>query len=96
MRPPGCFSQALLSAASEPGTVRQLCERAQVGFGVGRYTASRLVSRGELEVVAMDVPPPHAGPGRPPAVLRATAVARDDDQPAPVVFVLPRSFWEWP
>lgn len=52
-RPVGAFgdvSRALLASASSagPGTVRELAERACVGAAVARYTASRLVSRGEL------------------------------------------------
>lgn len=48
-RPPGDVSRALLSAAaSTPGTVHELAERACVGYAAARYTSSRLVSRGEL------------------------------------------------
>jgi hypothetical protein len=55
MRPRGTFGavvQALAAAAAQgPGTVREICERAQVGEGVGRYSASRMVARGELVAV---------------------------------------------
>jgi hypothetical protein len=49
-RPAGDLSLALLSAAAQsgPATVRDLAERACVGYAAARYTASRLVSRGEL------------------------------------------------
>lgn len=57
MRPPGEISIALLTEAREaPGTVRDLAERAQVGYAAARYTASRLVQRGEL-VELTDVRP---------------------------------------
>lgn len=49
------------SARSSPGTVRDLCMRAQVANSHGRYTASRLVEAGDLVVLQ---------PGR-PAVLGA-------------------------
>lgn len=49
MRPPGEVSLALLrAAAAGPAPVRVLAQRVQVGFDVARYTASRLVERGEL------------------------------------------------
>jgi hypothetical protein len=49
-RPAGDLSVALLSAAAQsgPATVRELAERACVGYAAARYTSSRLVSRGEL------------------------------------------------
>jgi hypothetical protein len=65
MRPTGAFgglAVALRAAAIEsPGTVADLAGRAQVGYAAARYTASRLVERGELVVRV---------PGR-PAVLGA-------------------------
>ncbi len=68
-RPEGSFgtvATALLSAAArEPGTVVQLAERACVGYGAARYTASRLVSAGALA-------PRSAGR---PVVLGAACVA---------------------
>ena len=89
MRPPGDFARALASAARQPGTVRQLCERAQVGFDVGRKTASRMLGRGELLV--LEVEPP-TGPGRPAAVV----VAAECAPAATRLDALPRSFWEMP
>lgn len=48
-RPHGEIALALLAAAAAgPGTVRQLCERAQVGRRVGQYTGCRLVASGHL------------------------------------------------
>lgn len=56
MRPVGSYgdlAQALADAAVHgPGTVRQLAERAQVGYQAAAYTASRMVQRGQLEVVS--------------------------------------------
>lgn len=66
----GAVAKALLSAAaSGPGTVVQLAERACVGYAAARYTASRLVSAGALSPLCS---------GR-PAVLAVTA----QDGPAP-------------
>ncbi len=48
MRPVGEVAQALYSAAAVPGTVKDFCARARVGYAVGRYTASRMLSRGLL------------------------------------------------
>lgn len=93
MRPLGEIALALHSAATEPGTVRQFCERAQVAYGVGRYTASRMVQRGEL-VMLGEHAPARQGPGRPASLLVAADAAR-----APVCdlgVVLSRSFWEQP
>jgi len=50
-RPMGDIAMAMRSAAVQCGTVRQLAERAQVGYAHARYTASRLVDRGELVVL---------------------------------------------
>ncbi|MFM2059395.1 MAG: hypothetical protein RLY71_3780 [Pseudomonadota bacterium] len=51
-RPRGTFgvvAQALLNAArQQPGTVRQLACRAQVGYATARYAASRLQALGAL------------------------------------------------
>jgi hypothetical protein len=67
MRPYGTFgeiSQALLEAALTPGRVSDLAARAQVSYASARYTASRLVERGELVVrvagrpAVLGVPPP--------------------------------------
>ena len=66
MRPQGEIARALVDAAGqEPGTVLQLAHRAQVSVPVARYTASRLLERGDLRVVQ---------PGR-PAVLASSDLA---------------------
>ena len=53
-RPRGTYgeiSSALLTAAGYgPATVRQLAQRARVGFAAAQYTCSRLVDCGELRV----------------------------------------------
>lgn len=55
MRPRGSYGEvalALKQAAMEgPGPVRELAQRACVGYSVARYTCSRLVDRGELMVI---------------------------------------------
>jgi hypothetical protein len=57
MRPRGEVSQALAKAAQQgPCPVRTLAERAQVGYGAARYTASRMVDRGELVVLDVGRP----------------------------------------
>lgn len=89
MRPRGLFgeiSQAVLHAAQlGPGTVRELACRAQVGTTAARYTASRLLAAGMLEVEVE---------GR-PAVLRAGAGDGGRDQGGiEVVEAAVRSFWE--
>lgn len=49
MRPIGEISRVLLEAAAvQPGTVLDLAARTQVGFDAARYTATRLVQRGDL------------------------------------------------
>ncbi|MEX8518261.1 MAG: hypothetical protein AB3X44_07080 [Leptothrix sp. (in: b-proteobacteria)] len=52
-RPRGTFgavAQALLAAAGQqPGTVRELAMRAQVGHAAARYTACRLLEQGALK-----------------------------------------------
>lgn len=79
MRPRGEISNALLQAARAPGTVKQLCQRAQVGYGAGQYTATRLVQRGDLVAVGTAQPP---GPGRPAVVVQAAeALAPQGDEP---------------
>ncbi len=53
----GPVAEALVQAAGQgPGAVKDLAARAQVGFSVARYTASRLLAAGALVQVA---------PGRP-------------------------------
>lgn len=58
----GPVALALIEAAGEPATVAELAARACVGRAVSRYTASRLVDAGVLELVTP--------PGKRPAVLR--------------------------
>lgn len=74
MRPRGSYgdvAQALLQAAGRgPASVRALAERAQVGYGTARYTASRLLSVGDLVVL---------DPGVRPAVLAIPDCAAHDD-----------------
>lgn len=88
MRPRGSFGEvaiALRSAAFEaPGTVAQLAERACVGYDVARYTASRLVSSGELV---------KRNEGR-PAILAAPPQTPAGDSLADRLDELHRSFWE--
>lgn len=54
MRPRGSYgdvARALCDAAgAAPGTVRQLADRAQVGYDLARCTASRLIDAGVLQV----------------------------------------------
>jgi hypothetical protein len=53
MRPKGDICNAMVKAwAQGPATVTQAAHRACVGVGAARYTASRMVSRGELVVVS--------------------------------------------
>lgn len=76
-RAPGPVAVAMLAAATEPGTVRELAERAQVGRRAAWYTCTRLVERGDLVVVH---------PAR-PAVLRRRQ-AEDDAAPVELAAVL--------
>jgi hypothetical protein len=87
MRPLGDIARALLEHASQPGTVRQVCERAQVGYGVGAYTASRLLMTGRLE--RAEAPAQRAGRGRPAMLVQAAAP--EDDESA--LAMLQRAFW---
>jgi len=86
MRPRGTYgelAQALCAAAaSGPAPVRELCERAQVGYAAGRYTASRLVAGGALVPVQESRP--------------MVLTVPDLQDTAPVLQMLPRSFWEAP
>jgi len=54
----GELAVAILRAAEAhgPGTVRELCARSQVAFVAGNYTATRLLQRGDLVVVARSRP----------------------------------------
>ena len=47
----GAVRQALLDAAREVGTVRQIAARAQVGYDLARCTVSRMIDAGELLVL---------------------------------------------
>jgi hypothetical protein len=87
MRPRGELSQALVKAASQgPGPVRTLAERAQVGYSAARYTASRMVDRGELVVLEA---------GRPAllGVPTALAVAPAGDELGDHLDALHRAFF---
>lgn len=94
----GEVARAMLQAAWPPARVTQVCERAQVGYGVGRYTATRLVQAGELVVVS--VPPPAQGTlGRPAAVVasrEALMQHRRERHGAPAALppLSDRSFWD--
>ena len=86
MRPRGSYGEvtaALVRAAyTGPAPVRELAQRAQVGFGLADRKASVLVARGDLVVVRE---------GRPrllglPEQAGAAATA--------AVPVVPRSFWD--
>ncbi len=49
MRRRGDLAEAISAAASQgPAEVRELAARAQVGYSAARYTASRMLARGEL------------------------------------------------
>lgn len=91
----GEVAQAMLQAAWPPARVAHVCERAQVGYGVGRYTASRLVQAGELVVLAVEPPAPGAK-GRPAAVVASRQALQQRRAEAPVPGVLPVSFWDNP
>lgn len=68
----GPVAQALLQAVKQqPGAVRELAQRANVGYSAARYTVSRLASAGVVEL--------HGGR---PAVV---AVPREDEAPGPQV-----------
>ncbi len=79
MRPRGDIALALKrEAAIRPAPVRDLAQRAQVGLGAAKYTASRLVAAGELAYLTE---------GRPavvglPSEGRAAAAAAEADRMA--------------
>lgn len=87
MRPRGSFggvARALLDAANHgPGPVRELAERAQVGYRSAAVNCSRLVARGELVVLDADERP--AKLARPSDAVNDVDAALDE---------LGRSFWE--
>jgi len=85
-RPFGDVSLALLSAAAQgPGTVRELAQRAQVGFGVARVKVSHLVRAGTLVPLTDERPRTLALPveAQPPADAATTDAFE----------LLARSFW---
>lgn len=85
MRPRGSYGDVALAlrdaASASPGTVAELAQRACVGYGAARYTASRLVRAGDLVVVD----------GGRPAVL---SMPPGGDGLADALGMLERSFWE--
>lgn len=87
-RPRGSYGEIgramVNAAASGPASVRELAARAQVGYDAARYTASRLVRLGALEV---------AEEGR-PAVLSVPAAPRQEHEPLEELGAAIRSFWE--
>jgi hypothetical protein len=57
-RPTGDIALAILEAArQEPGTVRELGDKARVGQAYARYTCSRLQSTGRLVALTPNVRP---------------------------------------
>lgn len=90
MRPRGThgeIARAMWHAADAPATVRELAQRAQVGYQAARYTASRMVDRGELEVVAS---------GRPALLQRAVLQAADTEGDDPRPMLLHELWWGRP
>jgi hypothetical protein len=88
MRPLGDIARALLEHAGTPGTVREVCQRAQVGYAVGAYTATRLLMTGRLERAEAPVHA-RAGRGRPPMLVQA---AQPEDEES-TLSTLQRAFW---
>ena len=83
-RPYGEVSQALLQAAAAgPASVRQLAERACVGYDVARFKAKDLVRAGVLQ----------AHTAERPRVLGLPAAQPQGENP---FALLERSFWERP
>lgn len=75
MRPRGEVFEAMRTAAlAGPGTVTELAHRGQVGLPVARYTASRMLARGDLVPVSS---------GR-PMVLAVPDVAPEPAAPPPL------------
>lgn len=90
MRPHGDIRMALLKAAEEaPGSVRELAERAQVGYTAARYTASRMLDRDELMVVEEGRPARLSAPNCP-------AIPPGGETLADALQRLHRSFWDQP
>lgn len=94
-RPAGDLSRALMGAAAAgPATVRELAERACVGYGAARYTASRLVSRGDLVCVSTERPVLLGlEQWQPDGLSRALEALADAGQGSAARAPL-RSFWE--
>lgn len=96
MRPRGEVAQALERAAQQSGTVLQFAHRAQVNVPLARYTASRMLSRGELVVVHDGRPAVLVAAGAADAVQGAGA--HSDGAKAVALYraldALERSFWE--
>lgn len=88
MRPRGSFGEvgrALLSAASSgPGTVREIAQRANVGYDVAAKCASRYLASGDLVRLTE---------GR-PAVVTTPALAPAGETLGDHLSVLSKSFWE--
>lgn len=73
-RPRGDVSRALLQAAKAgPAPVRVLAERALVGYSAARYTATRMVDRGELACLSNGRPAVLGLPRAPAAVAQRHA-----------------------
>jgi len=69
MRPVGDITRAMAKAWSEgPAPVAVAAQRACVGFQAARYTASRMVARGDLVVLHAGRPAVLALPGTQPEV----------------------------
>ncbi len=89
-RPRGEIAQALLKAAAEPGTVKQIAARALVGRAAAEYTASRLLAQGLLVAVGETR---REGPGRPAAVVQAIAPGQAPERVGADLQGLLRSAW---
>lgn len=88
-RPMGELASALLhAAASSPGTVAELAERACVGYDAARFKASALVRSGALVPLSDSRPRVLAAAG--PDGAAAAGATRC------ALLELPRSFWEVP
>lgn len=81
-RPLGDVSRALLSAAEHgPGNVRELAQRACVGYDVARYKAKDLVRMGALQPLTEERP-------------RVLGLPQHRAQHEDAFVMLERSFWE--
>lgn len=87
----GELASALLhAAASSPGTVADLAERACVGYDAARFKASALVRSGALVPLSDSRPRVLAAAAQAGPAVGATAAPRC------ALLELPRSFWEVP